>query len=133
MIEGGGAFSKLVDDYGNKSANKDSQVVKPLAEVESADVKETEALMETEERVTGQVTFATYANYLRAAGGASWGPILIILILAAQAAQVAGQLALSFWTSRSIAGFDDARYEALYGALGAAQAFFAFLSCFGFT
>ena len=41
---------------------------------------EADALMQEEERFTGQVAWKTYANYLRFAGGLVWAPILLGLL-----------------------------------------------------
>ena len=45
------------------------------------------ALMQTEERNTGQVEAVIYKKYLIAAGGLIWAPVLITLLGLAQAAQ----------------------------------------------
>ncbi len=39
------------------------------------------ALMRTEERNTGSVTWMTYRDYLRVAGGVTWAPILLLLLV----------------------------------------------------
>jgi len=101
-------------------------------------------LIQAEERVTGSVTWLTYTKYFRFAGSILWVPAIIILVLFSQAASgkfilyhvlittltvsaVGNSIFLGFWTSASIRGFSQGNYMAVYAALGAAQAGFAFL------
>ena len=77
-----------------------------------------------------------YARYLRFAGGVIWGPIIIIWLIAVQAAAgmflvspairydlltkllVSNNLFLGFWTAESIHGFRQGDYMAVYASLG---------------
>jgi hypothetical protein len=91
-------------------------------------------LMQAEERNTGAVTWNVYQKYLAYAGGVAWAPVIIGLLLLDEAARgewylassllylcftVANNLFLGFWTSRSIEGFSQGEYMAVYAGLGA--------------
>ncbi|KAF8500114.1 multidrug resistance-associated ABC transporter [Gautieria morchelliformis] len=139
LIQNGQAFAHLVEEFGSQE--------KPLEETDSLDTLEETgqpkakqqgaedrgALMQTEERNTGQVEAVVYKKYLKAAGGLSWAPILVLLLALTQTAQVGNNLFLSFWTSNSIPGFQQGQYMAVYAALGVSQALLSFASSFAFS
>ena len=90
-------FSRLMEEYGNLEAEENSSKsrsrgnVKKAAETEESTEgglkKDNAALMQTEERNTGAVTWTVYKNYLRFAGGIIWAPIIVLLLTLTQAAQ----------------------------------------------
>ncbi|KAJ7630119.1 multidrug resistance-associated ABC transporter [Mycena polygramma] len=139
LMTNGVAFSHLMEDYGNldqedqAGRGQERQAV-VVANGDEIDVKKGQAaLMQTEERSTGAVSFETYRQYFIYAGGIIWAPIIIGLLTITQAAQVGNNLFLGFWTSSSIHGFRQGDYMAVYAALGLAQAFFSFLTSFAFA
>ncbi|KAJ7163116.1 multidrug resistance-associated ABC transporter [Mycena filopes] len=135
----GVVFSRLMEDYGNLEEEKQAVVADDKAAIivdnkEKVDAKKGQAaLMQTEERMTGAVTFETYGKYFKFAGGLVWAPIILLLLTLTQAAQVGNNLFLGFWTSSSIEGFHQGDYMAVYAGLGVASAFFSFLTSFGFA
>ncbi|KAJ7800822.1 P-loop containing nucleoside triphosphate hydrolase protein [Mycena olivaceomarginata] len=140
LMKEGVVFSKLIEEYGSLDAQeaasagkgeKAAIVADDQAEIDAK--KGRAALMQTEERNTGAVTFETYGKYLKHAGGLFWGPIILLLLTLSQASQVGTNLFLGFWTSSSIHGFRQGDYMAVYAGLGFAQAFFTFLTTFAFA
>lgn len=75
------------------------EVAKEPAKAKVAETK-TAALMQQEERNTGQVETVTYVNYLKAAGGLAWAPALVLLLTFTQAAQ--GKILISFVANVSL-------------------------------
>ncbi|KAF9466028.1 multidrug resistance-associated ABC transporter [Collybia nuda] len=133
-------FARLMDEYGNLEQEEQEERKKVKAKgaddddsVEVDPKKAGATLMQAEERNTGSVTWAVYANYLRFAGGVVWAPIIILLLTLTQGAQVGNNLFLGFWTQRSISGFRQGEYMAVYAALGVAQAIFSFTLSFAFA
>ena len=83
------------------------------------------ALMQQEERAVKSVTWGVYAAYVRASGTILNGPFVIILLVAAQGANIATSLWLSFWTSNKF-GYSTGQYIGAYAALGVVQALLIF-------
>ncbi|KAJ7827858.1 multidrug resistance-associated ABC transporter [Mycena olivaceomarginata] len=140
LMKEGVVFSKLMEEYGSLDAEESTSTGKgekaAIVADDQAEIdvkKDQAALMQTEERNTGAVTFETYGKYLRHAGGLIWAPIILLLLTLTQAAQVGNNLFLGFWTSSSIHGFRQGDYMAVYAGLGLAQAFFSFLTSFAFA
>ncbi|KAJ7852952.1 multidrug resistance-associated ABC transporter [Mycena leptocephala] len=139
LMKDGVAFSRLMEEYGNLDQEDHASTVKGdkavvVADDEEIDAKkEQAALMQTEERTTGAVSFETYGKYLTFAGGLVWAPIIVLLLTLAQAASVGSNLFLGYWTSNSVRGFRQGDYMAVYAGLGLAQAFFSFISSFAFA
>ncbi|KAF5310093.1 hypothetical protein D9619_010353 [Psilocybe cf. subviscida] len=136
-------FSRLMDEYGNlevdtpdeggKSKKRKDKEASDDGIEDNGPKKGNTALMSTEERETGAVTWSVYKQYLRFAGGVVWAPIILLLLTLAQAAQVGNNLFLGFWTEKSIHGFRQGDYMAVYAALGVAQAVFQFFLSFSFA
>lgn len=87
-------FSRLMEEYGNleqEDAQKDEAQNKAQESEGTSpgdnDKKGKGDLMQAEERVTGSVTYAIYAKYLRYAGGLVWVPIIVLLLCLTQGAQ----------------------------------------------
>ncbi|KAJ7461221.1 multidrug resistance-associated ABC transporter [Mycena latifolia] len=137
LMANGPVFSRLMEDYGNL----DQEQAAPVKGVKAAVVedpqigakKDQAALMQTEERNTGAVSWETYRKYLKFAGGTVWAPITLLLLTLTQGAQVGNTLFLGFWTAGSIKGFQQGDYMAVYAGLGFAQALFSFLTSFAFA
>ncbi|PFH48819.1 hypothetical protein AMATHDRAFT_64587 [Amanita thiersii Skay4041] len=134
-------FAHLMEEYGNaeqESDQEDRNQKKRKTEGDSekdahSDKRENAALMQAEERNTGAVTWSTYGQYLKFGGGIFWGPTIFIFLTLTQAAQVGNNLFLGFWTSRSVPGFRQGDYMAVYAGLGVAQAIFQFIFSFAFA
>ncbi|KAJ7607370.1 multidrug resistance-associated ABC transporter [Roridomyces roridus] len=113
LMKDGVAFSRLMEEYGNREQDKVVDEKSAAAEgkkesdvpddKEAADPKKAQAaLMQEEERATGAVSADVYGKYLKYAGGIVWAPIVILLLTLSQ---VANNLFLGFWTAESIHGF----------------------------
>ena len=83
------------------------------------------ALMQAEERAVKSVSWSVYAAYVRASGSILFGPMVIILLIASQGANIATSLWLSWWTSDQW-GLSTGKYIGIYAALGVVQAFMMF-------
>ena len=57
---------------------------------------------------------SAYLNYLKAAGGLQWAPVLLSILALAQGAMVASNIVLGFWTDGTIHGYSNAQYMGLY-------------------
>ncbi|KAG6865425.1 hypothetical protein C0991_002663 [Blastosporella zonata] len=134
-------FSRLMEEYGSlEQVTEDVDKKKAgKAGAENADdtnqdgKKSNGALMQTEERNTGSVTWKVYSDYLRFAGGRIWAPIILLLLTLLQGSQVANNVFLGFWTAESIHGFREGDYMAVYAGIGVAQAIFSFILSFSFA
>ncbi|KAI0689828.1 ATP-dependent bile acid permease [Cytidiella melzeri] len=128
-------FSGLLDEYGCHADKQDDSHVKSEREDNAVDSsRETQkpeaGLMQEEERMTGSVATSMYTRYLRYAGGVLWAPIIIILLLLGQTAQVSTNIFLGLWTSQGIPGFSSRQYMGTYAGLGLATALFSFTLSF---
>ncbi|KAF2441350.1 hypothetical protein P171DRAFT_367321 [Karstenula rhodostoma CBS 690.94] len=86
--------------------------------------KEPAALMQEEDRATKAVDWGVWLAYLRAGGGLWVGPIVVLLLILSQGANIATSLWLSWWTSNKF-GYAEGAY-AIYAALGVSQALLMF-------
>lgn len=156
LIKDGRAFARLVEEFGSQAKLMDEtkrlgtakDTNAPKMKLRDSEVQT--ALMQAEERNTGQVEAMVYKKYLKAAGGLSWAPFLILLLTFQQTAQgiaishqdsilytylsflVSNNLILGFWTAESIPGFRQGDYMALYAVLGVSQGIFSFGGSFAF-
>jgi ATP-binding cassette subfamily C (CFTR/MRP) protein 1 len=93
-------FSHLMEEYGNLEAEahadnhlSSKRKVKKDAEAEDSTEEggpkknSNIALMQTEERNTGAVTWSVYQKYLGFTGGMIWAPIIVLLLTLTQGAQ----------------------------------------------
>lgn len=87
------SFGRLIEEFGTMEDEAES----PQRDVPELMIREqkgttvdenrnTAALMQTEERNTGAVTWETYTKYLRFGGGIFWAPWIITLLALNQAA-----------------------------------------------
>jgi ATP-binding cassette, subfamily C (CFTR/MRP), member 1 len=88
-------FAHLMEEHGNLESELE-QDDQPLGgrrkRTDNKDEKFDEAgpkkaLMQTEERNTGAVTWSTYYKYLRFAGTVTWAPFILFLLTLSQVAQ----------------------------------------------
>lgn len=93
LMKEGVVFSRLMADYGNLDEEEQAVVKGGKAAIvadkkEEVDLKKKQvALMQTEERMTGAVSFETYGKYFNFAGGFIWIPVLFLLLTLGQLAQ----------------------------------------------
>ena len=70
------------------------------------------ALMQEEERATKSVTWGVWIAYIKAGGGLWVGPLVLILLIMSQGANIATSLWLSWWTSNKF-GYSEGTYVSL--------------------
>jgi ATP-binding cassette subfamily C (CFTR/MRP) protein 1 len=91
--------------------------------------KKQAALMQTEERATKSVSWEVWIEYIKAGGGMWVGPLVFILLVLSQGANIVTSLWLSYWTSDKF-GYSKGAYIGAYAAFGFSQAMFMFLFSF---
>lgn len=94
--------------------------------------KKATALMQTEERATSSVSWGVYKAYIKASGSIMVLPLILLLLVASQAANIITNLWLSWWTADKY-NMSRAAYIAVYTALGIAQAVLMFCFSFGLS
>lgn len=92
----GATFSRLISEYGSQTAATASEIREEPMRPESSgkldaskapsETKAQAALMQAEERAVGAVSFETYRKYFNFAGGISWAPVLVGLLILTQGA-----------------------------------------------
>lgn len=95
----------------------------------------TAALMQTEERAVKSISWNVWLAYVRASGSIWIAPLILILLILSQGANIVTSLWLSWWTSNKF-GYSEGIYIGVYAALGFVQAlllfvFSDFLSVYG--
>ncbi|KAF2644264.1 hypothetical protein P280DRAFT_228439 [Massarina eburnea CBS 473.64] len=98
-----------------KSMVKKSRKKKPAA-----------ALMQEEERAVKSVDWDVWLAYMRAGGGLWTGPLVLLLLILSQGANICTSLWLSWWTSDKF-GYSQGVYIGVYASLGFSQALTMFL------
>jgi ABC-type multidrug transport system fused ATPase/permease subunit len=92
--------------------------------------KKAAALMQVEERATKNVSWDVWIQYIKAGGGYWVGPLVFILLVLSQGANIVTSLWLSYWTSDKF-HWDreghEGRYIGAYAAFGFSQALLMFL------
>ncbi|KAJ4344427.1 ATP-binding cassette transporter yor1 [Didymosphaeria variabile] len=83
------------------------------------------ALMQEEDRATKAVNWDVWLAYLRAGGGLWVGPVVVLVLILSQGANIATSLWLSWWTSNKF-GYSEGTYIGVYAALGVSQAVLMF-------
>jgi ABC-type multidrug transport system fused ATPase/permease subunit len=98
-------------------------------EEEKKDMKKTgnkgTALMQVEERAVESVPWSVYSSYIRASGSIFNFVVVVGLLIAAQGANIATSLWLSYWTSDKF-GYSTGAYIGVYAGLGTIQALLFF-------
>lgn len=90
------------------------------------------ALMQEEERATKSVSWDVWIEYIRAGGGLWVGPLVFILLVLSQGANIITSLWLSYWTSNKF-GFSEGVYIGAYASFGFSQAALMVCCLFGST
>ncbi|KAJ4988381.1 ABC transporter [Stagonosporopsis vannaccii] len=88
--------------------------------------KKAAALMQVEERATKNVSWDVWFQYIKAGGGIWVGPLVFILLVLSQGANIVTSLWLSYWTSDKF-GYSEGAYIGAYAAFGFSQALLMFL------
>ncbi|KAF2405484.1 ABC multidrug transporter-like protein [Trichodelitschia bisporula] len=112
-----------------KQEEEEEEVLDDEIEQEKKDVKKSKkgaALMTIEEKAVSAVSWGVYIAYVRAAGGLYIAPLVLVLLILTQCANIATSLWLSFWTSNKF-HMSMGAYIGIYSGLGASQAVLMFL------
>lgn len=136
LIARNGAFSRLVEEFGNKEEEKKEEHEEKEADAiedsgkekqkeESPDKPKPTALMQEEERATGAVGSKVYKAYLKAAHPIMF-PIVLLALALMQGATVVNAYVLVWW-QENLWNRGQGFYLGLYAATGVAAAFFTFL------
>ena len=83
------------------------------------------ALMQAEERAVKSVSWNVYAAYIKASGSILFGPMVVLLLVISQGANIVTSLWLSWWTSDKF-GLSTGQYIGVYATLGVVQALMMF-------
>ncbi|KAI9794890.1 MAG: hypothetical protein M1816_003019 [Peltula sp. TS41687] len=84
------------------------------------------ALMQAEERAVKSVSWDVYSAYIRASGSILNGPVIVVLLVLAQCANIATSLWLSYWTSNKFR-LSMGQYIGVYAGLGFVQGLLMFI------
>lgn len=144
-ISATGTFNELMasnNDFveliaNNAQEEKHDEEKKPVDEDEVAEEKKEivkheggkkppAALMQTEERAVAGVSWQVYKAYFQAAGSLWIIPVVLILLLCSQGANIVTSLWLSWWVQRKFEGVSEGAYIGIYALLGFLSAFFLF-------
>ena len=94
LTSNGLVFSSLMDEYGDAESRKDDRtkriacLAKNVIEPLQYKPNSTEyILIQLEERNVGAVSWSVYKKYLRFAGGLFWVPVILALLILAEANQ----------------------------------------------
>jgi ATP-binding cassette subfamily C (CFTR/MRP) protein 1 len=99
---------------------------KKVAKKQKKKHKKAAALMQVEERATKNVSWDVWIQYIKAGGGYWVGPLVFILLVLSQGANIVTSLWLSYWTSDKF-GYKQGTYIGAYAAFGFSQALLMFL------
>jgi len=132
LINHNEGFQKLMASTAQEEkVEKDKSVNEDETEDEKKDAKKRKtakrgaALMQQEERAVKAVSWGVYAAYVRASGSILYAPLIILILIISQGANITTSLWLSWWTSNKF-GYSTGQYIGAYAALGFAQAFLMF-------
>ncbi|ORY83038.1 P-loop containing nucleoside triphosphate hydrolase protein [Protomyces lactucae-debilis] len=128
LLDHGQNFARILQEFGGKREEEaEEQEIKEM-DAELGDVKAKPAkkaspapAASAEERETGAVAWDVYKAYFSSGGGLWTVPLIVIVLIIAQVAQVGNNLFLSFWSNDT---FNRAEgfYIGIYASLGVAQA-----------
>ncbi|KAI1214940.1 ATP-binding cassette transporter protein YOR1-like protein [Annulohypoxylon truncatum] len=88
--------------------------------------KKAQGLMQAEERAVSSVPWSVYTTYVRASGSILNAPLVVVVLLLSQGANIMTSLWLSYWTSDKF-GLTTGIYIGVYAGLGTLQALLMFL------
>ncbi|KAI1462199.1 ATP-binding cassette transporter protein YOR1-like protein [Annulohypoxylon moriforme] len=88
--------------------------------------KKAQGLMQAEERAVASVPWSVYTTYVRASGSILNAPLVVLVLLLSQGANIMTSLWLSYWTSDKF-GLTTGIYIGVYAGLGTLQALLMFI------
>ena len=132
LINNNEAFQKMMASTAQEEKTKETEVVhEDEIEDEKKDAKKMKtskrkaALMQQEERAVNGVSASVYIAYVRASGSLLFAPMVFLILVISQGANITTSLWLSWWTSKKF-GFTEGQYIGVYAALGVVQALLMF-------
>ena len=139
LINNNEAFQKLMASTAQEEKTEKIEAInEDRAEDDKKDAKKRKnnkrgaALMQQEERAVKSVSWNVYVAYARASGSVLVAPMVFILLVISQGANITTSLWLSWWTSNKF-GFTEGQYIGAYVALGVVQALLMFLFAVSLT
>ncbi|MCJ1386173.1 hypothetical protein MMC17_009299 [Xylographa soralifera] len=108
-----------------KAVNEDGIEIEKRNAKKGKDNKRGAALMQQEERAVKSVNWSVYIAYIRASGSVLFAPMVFLILIISQAANITTSLWLSWWTSDKF-GYTEGQYIGAYAALGVVQALLMF-------
>ena len=139
LINNNEAFQKLMASTAQEEKfEKIEAINEDHAEDDKKDAKKRKnnkrgaALMQQEERAVKSVSWNVYVAYARASGSVLVAPMVFMLLVISQGANITTSLWLSWWTSNKF-GFTEGQYIGAYVALGVVQALLMFLFAVSLT
>ena len=128
LMSNNGGFQKMMASTAQEGkGQKEATVNEDEVEDEKKDAKRRKqakrgaALMQQEERAVKSVSWSVYNAYIRASGSIFYGPLVLILLVISQGANIVTSLWLSWWTSNKW-GYSTGTYIGIYATLGVVQA-----------
>ena len=129
LMEGNEGFRALMASTAQEEVKKDGAKETDGGENEEGVKKKTAgrrvALMQQEERAVKSVPWSIYASYIRASGTLLNGPLVLLILILSQGANITTSLWLSWWTSNKF-GYAEGLYIGVYAGLGVMQALLQF-------
>ena len=139
LINNNEAFQKLMASTAQEEKAENIEAInEDHAEDDKKDAKKRKnnkrgaALMQQEERAVKSVSWNVYVAYARASGSVLFAPMIFMLLVISQGANITTSLWLSWWTSNKF-GFTEGQYIGAYVALGVVQALLMFLFAMSLT
>lgn len=120
-------FQQLMESTSleEKEAGETSHIV-DANDAKGKKKKKGKSLMQTEERAVSGVEWSVYTYFLRASGSLLNGPLVLLLLVISQGANIVTSLWLSWWTANEYPWLSTGEYIGIYAGLGAAQALLMF-------
>ena len=133
LMKNNEAFQKLMASTAQEEkVEQEKAVNKGDAETEQEEAKKRKAnkrgaaLMQQEERAVKSVGWGVYIAYVRASGSLLFAPMVFLILVISQGANITTSLWLSWWTSNKF-GYTVGQYIGVYVALGVVQALLMFI------
>ena len=131
LINNNEAFQQLIastvqeEKIEEEAVNEDGVVVEKDVK-KTKDSKRGAALMQQEERAVKSASWSVYVAYVRASGSLLFAPLVFLILVISQGANIITSLWLSWWTSDNF-GYTQGQYIGVYVALGVVQASLMFI------
>ncbi|PHH69060.1 hypothetical protein CDD83_5843 [Cordyceps sp. RAO-2017] len=109
-----------------KSSSEAAAAAAAAPEKEKKKSRKGAGLMQQEEKAEASVPWSVYGAYVRASGSVLNAPLVLLVLVLSQGANIMTSLWLSYWTSDRF-GLSTGQYMGIYAGLGALQALLMFL------